>query len=93
LQKSDAEKREDIVNSESDQKLIEQKISIFEKKNITTVYFDEKRANASFEFSDGLLLKVSPYGNDKPRDQWSVFTKKKVLLVKSNGTIDIQDNV
>ncbi len=93
LQKIDAEKREDIINSESDQKLIEQEISILEQKTIVQVSFDEETANTIFEFSTGLLLKVSPYGNDKLRDQWSVFTKDKVLLVKSNGTIDIQDNI
>ncbi|OGJ37235.1 MAG: hypothetical protein A2383_03415 [Candidatus Pacebacteria bacterium RIFOXYB1_FULL_39_46] len=93
LQKIDSEKRVDIVNSESEQNFIEKKISILEQKSIKQVDFDEETANTTFEFSDSLLLKVSPYGNDKLRDQWSVFTKDKVLLVKSNGTSDIQDNV
>lgn len=92
LQKTDSEKREDIVNSESDQKLIEEAISILEKKAIRQVYFDEKRASSTFEFSDSLLLRVSPYGNDKIRDQWSVFTTEKILLVKSDGSVDIQAN-
>lgn len=86
LQQGTGSDFEDIVHSESSEKNLNEKIKILDGKRLVSVGFHKESLGITFDFDDGLFLRVAPYGGKKLWEQFQMFTSKEIISVMSDGT-------
>lgn len=91
LQRGEGSDFVDIVNSESSQKVIDEKIEMLTGKKLLHIQYDSKTYSTIFDFENDYFLRVAPYGNGKQQEQWYVFKSEEVLKVDSLGQVIISE--